>query len=60
MSKIYVIWLILDILSTVNDLLRLVAQVHLEDQNVNFELEKEDESVNKIIDSNPEQILATA
>jgi hypothetical protein len=57
---IYVIWLILDILSTVNDLLRLVAQVHLEDQNVNFELEKEDESVNKIIDSTPEQILATA
>ena len=57
---IYVIWLILDILSTVNDLLRLVAQVHLEDQNVKFELEKEDESVNKIIDSTPEQILATA
>lgn len=57
---IYVIWLILDILSTVNDLLRLVAQVHLEDQNVKFELEKEDESINKIIDSNPEQILATA
>jgi hypothetical protein len=57
---IYVIWLILDILSIVNDILRLVAQVHLEDQNVELELEKEDESVNKIIDLNPEQILATA
>jgi hypothetical protein len=57
---IYVIWLILDILSTVNDILRLVAQTHLEDQNVKLELEKEDESINKIIDSSPEQILATA
>lgn len=57
---IYVIWLILDILSIVNDLLRFVAQVHLEDQNVELEVEKEDESVNKIIDLNPEQILATA
>jgi hypothetical protein len=44
----------------VNDILRLVAQTHLEDQNVNFELEKEDESINKIINSSPEQILATA
>ena len=56
-TVLYVVWVVVDVLSAVNDLLRLLAQVHMSDQQIKIDA-KEDPAVDKFLEENWSTIVA--